>query len=366
MLRHTVVYHEKGMFGGWPANGGVWSWGNEILVSYNVGKYLFLPNNHCIDRSTIVMGLARSVDGGGSWTSTTVEGIFGDDIRSVPEEGHVFSHPDFVLRVGMPGVAIRGDRYVVSYDRGYSWEGPYGFPGLEGSLTSRTCYCAEGPKSLRAFLSRTVPDADGIGSTDVAFAANTTDGGKSWEKLGDMTHDRCRSVMPDVVSLADGALVAALRRKDTTYVDGAEKAKAAIARGEKPQRKTENWIGVVRSTDGGLHWSNEVRAADSAPGRASANGNPPAMRQLPDGRLVLVYGYRGVEPSIRVKVSSDGGETWSMPMILRDDPGNDHDRASDIGYPRLVVRPDGKLVAIYYYLTRDMPEQHIEATIFEV
>ena len=30
---HTdVVYKQTGHFAGWPANYGIWSWGNEILV----------------------------------------------------------------------------------------------------------------------------------------------------------------------------------------------------------------------------------------------------------------------------------------------------------------------------------------------
>jgi hypothetical protein len=46
-----VVYHEPGRFGGWPANHGIWSWGNEILVGFSVGTYKDLgPNLHAIDR----------------------------------------------------------------------------------------------------------------------------------------------------------------------------------------------------------------------------------------------------------------------------------------------------------------------------
>lgn len=37
--RHVRVYFERGMFGGWPANHGIWSWGNEILVGFGMGYY---------------------------------------------------------------------------------------------------------------------------------------------------------------------------------------------------------------------------------------------------------------------------------------------------------------------------------------
>ena len=34
-VTHVKVYCEAGRFGGWPANHGIWSWGNEILVGYS-------------------------------------------------------------------------------------------------------------------------------------------------------------------------------------------------------------------------------------------------------------------------------------------------------------------------------------------
>jgi hypothetical protein len=62
---------------------------------------------------------------------------------------------------------------------------------------------------------------------------------------------------------------------------------------------------------------------------------------------------------IRAKVSRDQGRTWGDEIVLRKDA-----RTWDIGYPRTVVRKDGKLVTIYYYTTDARPEQHIAATIW--
>jgi hypothetical protein len=51
VLQHVMVYHEPGRFGGWPANHGIWSWGNEILVGFSAGIYKDLgPERHAIDR----------------------------------------------------------------------------------------------------------------------------------------------------------------------------------------------------------------------------------------------------------------------------------------------------------------------------
>ena len=33
-VRTVLVCREPGRFGGWPANHGIWPWGNEILVGY--------------------------------------------------------------------------------------------------------------------------------------------------------------------------------------------------------------------------------------------------------------------------------------------------------------------------------------------
>ena len=44
---HVVIFEEKGRYGGWPANWGLWSWGDEILVGFS-GAYFKLqtPNRH--------------------------------------------------------------------------------------------------------------------------------------------------------------------------------------------------------------------------------------------------------------------------------------------------------------------------------
>jgi hypothetical protein len=68
--KHTVVYFEKGRFGGWPANHGMWCWGNEILVGFSRGWYKDLgPKRHHFDREKPEEHwLARSLDGGETWT----------------------------------------------------------------------------------------------------------------------------------------------------------------------------------------------------------------------------------------------------------------------------------------------------------
>ena len=63
-VQHVLVYRQAGRFGGWPANHGIWSWGNEILVGFSRGYYKDLGERHNIDRERPEEYLlARSLDG---------------------------------------------------------------------------------------------------------------------------------------------------------------------------------------------------------------------------------------------------------------------------------------------------------------
>ncbi len=361
-MKHSIVAYEKGKFGAWPANGGIWQWGNEILVSFQWGTYKHNDVSHCIDEdSEIYAAFARSMDGGLSFTlETLLSDIYKSPVKPVPEGGFDFSNPDFVMRITTPKVTILSRLYIVSYDRGHTWDGPYELPEFSYPLTARTCYHIEGKQSMRLFLSYKLPNEHKTVYTDRAFVAETHDGLQSVELVGEITNDLPRSVMPDVVRLNDGTLVAAMRRR--LQYDKLPKSEetAHMLAGKLSPWSDDNWIEVRRSFDNGKTWTNPVRAADTAY-EYNRNGNPPAMTLLEDGRLVLVYGFRGAVPAIKAKVSSDGGITWGDEIILRDDARN-----SDIGYPRIVTLGGTRCAAIYYYTTEAHPEQHIEATVFEV
>jgi hypothetical protein len=68
--QHVKVHYEAGRFAGWPANHGMWNWGNEILVGYSLGYYKDLgATRHHIDREQPEeFWFARSLDGGETWT----------------------------------------------------------------------------------------------------------------------------------------------------------------------------------------------------------------------------------------------------------------------------------------------------------
>lgn len=348
-MEHRVVCYNEKEYSGWPANGGMWSWGDEILVSFNRGGFDPSAGFHRISSKQIQNVFARSMDGGITWEETNFDNsLYKNAAKRPPKDGFVFNNR-FVMRVGNPAVAINGSSYIVSGDRGCNWDGPYEFPDFGYPLTTRTSYHIEDEKTMRIYMSCSLPKGTVSSGnyTDRAFTALTTDGGLTWNKLGEMTHDDARSVMPIVVRLKCGTLVAAMRRRLTRGVNLCD----------------DNWIECRRSDDNGYTWHTPVRAADTYDVEKShnSNGNPPAMCLLNDGTIVLAYGFRSpVKSSLRYCISEDGGLTFKNHTILRDDAISD-----DMGYPRITVRKDGKCVVLYYIATEIRPLQHIEATIFD-
>jgi len=127
--------------------------------------------------------------------------------------------------------------------------------------------------------------------------------------------------------------------------------------GMRPSLVT-NWIEAAESLDNGNTWTSLGKVAETDHGER--NGNPPALISLPDGRLVVAYGYRGRPYGIRMKVSEDGGKSWGDELIVRRDGST-----WDLGYPRMVVNDQGKITLIYYYTTEERYEQHIEVSMVD-
>jgi Neuraminidase (sialidase) len=117
----------------------------------------------------------------------------------------------------------------------------------------------------------------------------------------------------------------------------------------KPDYTIELW----RSDDLGKTWS---KVSDVT---GNIGGNTPATVLLPDGRLCVTYGHRKKPFGIRARLSSDDGKTWTPEIILRDD-GFD----GDLGYPRSVVRTDGRVLTIYYFNGPQSSDRCIEGTFW--
>ncbi len=76
--------------------------------------------------------------------------------------------------------------------------------------------------------------------------------------------------------------------------------------------------------------------------------------------MCITYGVRAKPFGMRAKLSSDGGQTWGDEIVLRNDGGG-----RDIGYPRSVQRPDGRVVTVYYWCDDPSQTRYIVATIWD-
>lgn len=335
VVKHVDVYKESGRFAGWPANNGIWSWGNEVVVGFSLGYYKVNPTGgHAID-SERRSGprLARSLDGGETWTIERPDYVSEDGVEREPTtltEPIDFSNPNMAIR-------FRSDRFYVSPDRCKTWQGPYMIPtfGRQG-LLARTDYLIEDKNTVTAFVAATKDN----GNEGQPLCIRTTDGGLTWELVGWMAPQPPEgygySIMPSTVQLDSGAYLSIIRR-------------AGVFDGE-----AKRWIEAVLSPDRGETWYllDEPYIDNS--------GNPADMIKLADGRLALTYGWRSAPQGMRARLSDDHGQSWGPEIVLR------HDAASwDIGYPRTVQRSDGKILTIYYYHDAEQPERYIACTIWD-
>lgn len=234
-------------------------------------------------------------------------------------------------RTGIRGQPISW--FYVSRDRARSWRGPYAISdmGLPG-ISARTDIVALSRREALFMMTSTKPNGD----EGRVFCARTTDGGLSFCFQGFVANESTGyAIMPASVLLADQKVLTLVRR---------------MGAGDK------GWIEAFVSNDLGRSWKKVGPPIDTGYG-----GNPPAVSILPDGRIALVYGYRDRPFGIRCRFSDDGGSTWSAKTAIRSDGGG-----PDLGYARTAVRPDGSLLAVYYFNEGDDCERFIAASILRM
>ena len=365
--RHVMVKHGEALWCSTPANNGAngptWQWEDELLIGMTVGHAAVTDIGHQTDHDREFNSwLARSEDGGETWQSWQPkhyvgEGILPQPLTAQPDTWRP-TGPGATLRIegsayhgnGASGRGTATPRWYGSDDRGASWRGPFTLAdvadhaeldGLE--ITSRTDYLIESDR-ITLFGSARRPSTQpnlNVLIEEKPFVARSTDAGATFNWVGWIVpwNDTSRAVMPATVSLGDTDLVTTLRRKSATG----------------------NWIDCYRSSDDGASWryAAEVTRTEEA---NQFNGNPPALVAMTDGRLCCVYGNRSMR-DICARYSSDAGDSWSEPHIVRSD-FHSANGWPDLGYPRLFQRGDGQLVTTYFWCDRAHTQTHIAASIF--
>jgi hypothetical protein len=361
-MEHVTIYRERGRFAGWPANYGIWSWGDEIVLGFTVGYHQADGGYHARDRSKpFVTMQARSLDGGRTWDVAPIpcktpgdRGLSADEhmnpgmgVGDVLDAEHApvdhpggidFIHPDFALLCARTGLRA-GTRsfFYTSIDRCRSWQGPFKLPTYgQTGIAARTDCVVSGPKECTLFLTANKRN----GHEGRIFCARTTDGGGTFDFLAWIGPEPPGyHIMPASVRLSPSRLLVAVRCCDAPANPDARR----------------HWIDLYTSDDDGKTWVAWKRPVPDT-GRG---GNPPALTRLQDGRLCLTYGYRAAPFGIRARLSQDDGATWGEEILLREDGG-----CHDLGYPRTVQRPDGTVVTAYYFNDAPLGERYIAATLW--
>lgn len=347
-VQHVTVWRESGRYGGWPANHGMWAWGDELVCGFTAGHLEAGDTaRHPIDRAAPEAHVfARSLDGGVHWTLEPTIGSLQPAWRPerVARAGerppvHGARTLEAPIDFSAPGLALTfrkaqrssGAWLFVSTDRARTWNGPYVVPAFDTpGLDPRTDYIVLGRHDLLAFVTARKTN----GKEGRPLAIRSQDGGRTWQRLGWIgpETDGYR-IMPATVRLDGRSLYTVIRRRD----------------GDR------SCLEGYRSDDLGVTWSPAGLVAED-----TGRGNPASLVRLCDGRLCAAYGYRAAPYGMRFVLSTDHGRSWSSPRALRDD-GHDW----DLGYPRTVLRKDGRLVTTYYFNDAQGPERYVAASIWK-
>ena len=351
-VQNIKIYGQPARFGGWPANHGIWNWGDEILVGFSIGYHKDLgPERHNIDHDKPEEHvLARSLDGGETWNleypakqgvligaAKMRHGTLPTDVKEAEPadltDPIAFTNPNFAMTCRMGDTNKGESRFYYSYDRGKTWKGPFKLPLLgQPGIMARTDYLVDGPKSCLLFLTASKKNE----KEGHVICAATKNGGITWDLRSQIGPEpEGYAIMPSTVRLSPRSLVTTIRRLDA---------------------KKPSFIEAWASNDDGKTWTlANPRVCETG------EGNPPSLLRLRDGRLCVTYGVRAAPYRMAAKFSSDRGKTWGKEVVLRDDGGG-----RDLGYPRSVQRPDGKVVTVYYFWDeKSGPERYIAATIWD-
>ena len=164
----------------------------------------------------------------------------------------------------------------------------------------------------------------------------SSDEGKTWSEPAVLYDDEIDNRDPHIVQLRDGTLVCTF-----FSITGDGKKWDGSATGGKIKEFSPAQI--IFSRDGGKTW--DPKARDICPPGWVCSA---AVRELPDGTLILGVYMGGSKAHGGVLRSADGGKTWSEPIPIDKDSGVKLDAETDVillknGDLLAALRGDGKV-----------------------
>ncbi len=355
--KDIVIYQDDRFYSAFPSV--VLRPDGELIVAFRRAperRYLGEPRSNHTDPNSYLV-LVRSKDNGETWTGEP-ELIFahpfggsqdpcmtqlrdgtivcssygwallrGDAAEKVPP---TLRHGDFVF---MGGYLMR------SGDGGQVWTGPVippAVPGNEANNVFREPCPAynRGPmwESRDGSLYWAVASQSRLEPrlTEVHLMASK-DAGLTWEYRCPVARDpKVTFNETALIETHGGALIAFMRTADF-----------------------DDHTAVARSTDGGNSfgpWED-----------AGFQGHPHCATRLPDGRILLVYGYRHEPFGIRARIldAEAANLADSKEIVLREDGGS-----GDLGYPWVTPLADGRYLVVYYFNQKD-GIRHIAGTLLK-
>jgi hypothetical protein len=366
---HGVIYRNDGEFCSWPYTMGFFETTGSLIVNFqrakaNYGDVASL-NNNVVARGGATLVSARSFDRGQTWNKEPLQEHTGNTLaahdgtgESIRELGPLdLANKDTLIWTQSSNFGTPDGRpYVrISKDAGRNWSRSYRLPldGLHSACTNSSQMVRSDGRSL---LMLTMVTADGWSRRPMAYLS--TPDQSTWHFLSFVTpkEDPYGATDGDWAKLASSYAFGGHR---WFYPRTVELKSGRILCTLRCQRSPQGdmWSEMYYSDDGGLTWGFRSRINDF--------GAPTSLVYMKDGRLVAVYGYRLPPYGVRAAVSEDEGLTWQPEIILRDDGGS-----WDLGYPQAIESTKGKVMAAYYFNSKDDRIQadggvrHIARTIF--
>jgi hypothetical protein len=367
---HAVVYRREDEFTGWPHTSGFWDMGGgELLQNFSAVKTDY-ESADAISHDNIGRGGAsrlvtvRSKDYGRTWDGAhPTDNVYQQldpawkDAKLLTDLGPVnYLDKDVLVANGSSAFGTPEGRTSVrvSRDRGHSWSPAFPVP-LDGlySLSAINSVLVRPDGTVLIWLIEV--NKEGWNRRPLVYALPP--GGTEFHFVSFITPER------DPYAAASGDWQSTFRFGGHRwfYPRGLLLPNGRMLCTLRCQRDPRGimWTEVFASDDGGRTWGFLSRVNDF--------GAPGSLVRLPDGRLVMVYGYRLMPSGIRAAVSEDEGRTWGGELIVRDDGGS-----WDLGYPNAWVTDDGKVGVLYYFNSRNDRIQvnggvrHIARSIFSV